>query len=103
MWLILVVAGLIGGPLVFGVMRQRRRWPALRSGDGDFLANVPTSEYKITRYRKSFNLFNPHSIRPYISEPDFRVSLIGENVLNTFTSEIFFNYNSNEESKEIGC
>jgi hypothetical protein len=69
----------------------------------DFLDKMPHGEYQVTKYRKSFNLVNPHSFRPYLNEPDFRFSLIGENVLNTFVSELYFNYNSNEKSKEVGA
>jgi hypothetical protein len=68
-----------------------------------FLDQLPRSGYEVKKYRKSYNLINPHSFRPYLDEPDFRFSLIGENVLNTFVSELYFNYNSNEKSKEIGA
>jgi hypothetical protein len=68
-----------------------------------FLDQIPGSGYQVTKYKKSFNLINPHSFRPYFDEPDYRFSLIGENVLNTFVSELYFNYNSNENSKELGA
>jgi Tol biopolymer transport system component len=65
---------------------------------------VDTSrEYPISRYRKSFNLINFHSWRPFISEPDYTFSLIGENVLNTLQTEIYFNYNTDEKYKEVGA
>ncbi|WP_207515580.1 hypothetical protein [Longitalea luteola] len=59
--------------------------------------------YPISRYRKSFNLINFHSWRPYIAEPDYTFSLIGQNVLNTLQTEIYFNYNTDEKFKEVGA
>lgn len=65
---------------------------------------VDTSRtYPISRYRKAFNLINFHSWRPYISDPDYTFSLIGQNVLNTLQTEIYFNYNTNEKFKEVGA
>jgi hypothetical protein len=69
----------------------------------NLLLDLPQVTYTATRYRKSQNLLNIHSFRPYFNEPDFRFSLIGENVLNTFITELFFNYNSNERSKAFGA
>ena len=63
---------------------------------------VPKNNHVISKYHKSFHLLNPHSFRPYFNDPDFTFSLIGENVLNTFVSELYFNYNSNERSKAFG-
>jgi hypothetical protein len=62
-----------------------------------------TRPYPISRYHKAFNLINFHSWRPYISDPDYTFSLIGENVLNTLQTEIYFNYNTDEKYKEVGA
>lgn len=65
---------------------------------------VDTSRpYRVSRYRKAFNLVNFHSWRPYISDPDYTFSLIGQNVLNTLQTEIYFNYNTDEKYKEVGA
>jgi hypothetical protein len=65
---------------------------------------VDTSgQFPISRYRKSFNLINFHSWRPYISDPDYMFSLVGQNVLNTLQTEIYFNYNTDEKYKEVGA
>jgi hypothetical protein len=65
---------------------------------------VDTSKpYAITRYPKSFHLIRFHSWRPYISDPDYTFSLVGENVLNTLQTEIYFNYNTDEKFKEVGA
>ena len=65
---------------------------------------VDTSRpFPVSRYRKAFNLINFHSWRPYISDPDYSFSLIGQNVLNTLQTEIYFNYNTDEKYKEVGA
>jgi hypothetical protein len=65
---------------------------------------VDTSRpYAITRYHKAFHLVNFHSWRPYITDPDYTFSLVGENVLNTLQTEVYFNYNTDEKFKELGA
>lgn len=75
---------------------------ALEQRNADLLKDVPANVYTSTAYPKSFHLFNFHSLEPFISDPDYRLSLVGENVLNTLQSEIFFNYNRNEGYKQFG-
>jgi hypothetical protein len=75
---------------------------AIEDGSKRIELNSVPGSYPITKYAKSFRLFNPHSFRPYFNEPDYTFSVLGENVLNTFISEAYFNYNTNERSKEIG-
>lgn len=67
------------------------------------LTDIPTKQYSSERYRKSFQLFNFHSWVPEPNEPDYTFTLVGENVLSTLNSEIFFNYNTNETSSELGA
>ncbi len=64
------------------------------------LISVPS--YAISRYPASFQLLHFHSWRPYISDPDYTLSLESENILNTLQSELYINYNRNEQSKQIG-
>ncbi|RYY35965.1 MAG: hypothetical protein EOP46_08180 [Sphingobacteriaceae bacterium] len=66
------------------------------------LASVKDRSYQTKPYSKWNNLFNFHSLIPEISDPDYKFSLVGENVLNTFQSELFFNYNRNEGYKQVG-
>lgn len=62
-----------------------------------------TRPYEIERYHKGFHLIHFHSWRPYITQPDYTFSLIGENVLNTLQTEIYFDYNTDEKFKQIGA
>ena len=67
-----------------------------------FLDTFPSREFPVTRYKKSFKLFNFHSWIPTIDDPEYTFSFLGENVLNTMQSELYFRYNTNEKSKQVG-
>lgn len=66
------------------------------------LSSVTTQSVGVTKYPKSFHLVNFHSLRPYVSDPEYTLSLVGENVLNSLQTEVFFTYNSNEQYKQVG-
>lgn len=61
-----------------------------------------TYNFPVAKYNKGHNLFNFHSLIPEISDPDYRLSVSGQNILNTFESELYFNYNRNEGYKQAG-
>lgn len=58
-------------------------------------------QFPVTKYSKSSRLFNFHSLEPAVNDPDYSLYLVGENVLNTFQSQIGINYNRAEKSKEV--
>jgi hypothetical protein len=62
----------------------------------------PDSAFQVKPYSSFTHIFNFHSWRPYVDDPNFTFSLLGQNVLNTLQSEIFVGYNRNEESKNAG-
>ena len=66
------------------------------------LSSVKVDSLPVTKYPKTYHLFNFHSIIPTISDPDYSIAIIGENVLNTFQSQISFGYNRDEGYKDIG-
>ncbi|QQL50644.1 TolB family protein [Mucilaginibacter ginkgonis] len=68
----------------------------------DLLAKVQPQPLPITKYSKLHNFFNFHSLIPDFSDPNYTLSLEGENVLNTFRSSIYGTYNRNEGYKEVG-
>jgi hypothetical protein len=74
------------------------------SNDGatGLLQQVPDTRHAVKRYSKGFGLFNFHSWRPFYNPPDISFTLYGENVLNTFSSELFYGYNTNERYHETG-
>lgn len=60
------------------------------------------SNFPVTKYSKAHRLFKVHSWIPNISDPEYIISILSENVLNTQSSELYFNYNANEKSKKLG-
>jgi hypothetical protein len=73
-----------------------------RDTSTDFLASVSDSSLAITKYHKSHHLFNFHSLIPNFNDPDYTLSLEGENVLNTLQTQLSFTYNRDEGYKDIG-
>ncbi|MBS1947747.1 MAG: hypothetical protein JST47_08265 [Bacteroidetes bacterium] len=67
------------------------------------LHGVRAGHEPVTRYSQSFDLLNFHSWRPYITDPDYMLSLESENILNTAQSDIYFDYNRNEGYKQVGA
>ncbi|HTI57821.1 hypothetical protein [Mucilaginibacter sp.] len=66
------------------------------------LDSVKQQPLAVTKYPKTYHLFNFHSIIPTVNDPDYSIAIIGENVLNTFQSQISFGYNRDEGYKDIG-
>jgi len=56
----------------------------------------------VTKYNKAHGLFNFHSLIPDFNDPNYSLALTGENVLNTFQSQVSFNYNRDEGYKQFG-
>lgn len=68
----------------------------------DVLAKVKDEPLPVTKYNKAYHLFNFHSLIPSFDDPNYSISLEGQNVLNTFQSSLLFNYNRDEGYKEFG-
>ncbi|BAU53988.1 TolB family protein [Mucilaginibacter gotjawali] len=73
-----------------------------RDGSTDLLAKVKNDSLPVTKYRKSHHLLNFHSLIPNFVDPDYTISLAGENVLNTLQTQLSFTYNRDEGFKEFG-
>ena len=73
-----------------------------RDTTADLLASVKLEPLPVTKYSKTYHLFNFHSIIPAINDPNYSIAIIGENVLNTFQSQLSFGYNRDEGYKEVG-
>ncbi|WDF57055.1 TolB family protein [Mucilaginibacter sp. KACC 22063] len=76
--------------------------PLTKDTSADLLDRVQTQPLKVSRYSKWHNLFNFHSLLPDFEDPDYTLSIAGENVLNTFQSSLYGTYNRNEGYKQIG-
>jgi hypothetical protein len=73
-----------------------------RDSSANMLADVIDKPLPVTSYSKAHGLFNFHSIIPNISDPNYSFAITGENVLNTFQSQLSFDYNTNERYKQFG-
>jgi hypothetical protein len=69
----------------------------------NFVQTPADTSTPATKYNQTFRLFNFHSWRPYFSDPDYTYSIISNNILNTFQTELYVNYNRNERFKETGA
>lgn len=59
-------------------------------------------KYTVSPYHKAFRLSNFHSWQPDYDDPDFTFSIYGENVLNTYQSRLYYQYNRNEGFHKLG-
>ena len=75
---------------------------ALQKTNANLLYGVASDSFLVTKYAKGFHLFNFHSIQPNADDPEYTVSLLGENILNTFQSKLAFTYDRVEQSKKVG-
>lgn len=66
------------------------------------LGTVTAQPATAVKYKQTTRLFNFHSLLPYVTDPDYSLSLVGNNVLNTMQSELFVSYNRNEQYKQLG-
>ncbi len=74
----------------------------LEKNNANLLAAVPNNTFEVKKYGGLSHLFNFHSLEPFFSDPDYTLSLVGENILNTFQPEIYGTYNRNEGYKQLG-
>jgi hypothetical protein len=73
-----------------------------RDSSSNLLASVKNDSLPITKYKKSHHLVNFHSLIPNFNDPNYTLSLAGENVLNTLQSNLSFTYNRDEGYKQFG-
>lgn len=66
------------------------------------LNEIPYRNFEVKKYSRLFKPFNFHSWRPYYDDPEFSFTIYGQNVLNTFKSELAYIYNRNESSHKVG-
>lgn len=69
----------------------------------NLLGKMSFNSLPVKKYPKFYHPFNFHSVIPDFEDPNYSVALEGQNVLNTFQSEVAFNYNRDEGYKEISA
>jgi hypothetical protein len=87
-----------------GLQESVVHWPVSQTNiNTDILLDkVKERNFVMNDYKKSSHLFNFHSWRPYYEDPEFTFSLFSDNVLNTFSTELFYRYNQNEKTNGVG-
>ena len=65
-------------------------------------SSTGSTKNPVTKYRKSFRLFNFHSRRPVIDDPEFGYAFYSDNVLSSFSNSVTYTYNRSDKSHTIG-
>ncbi|RYY88269.1 MAG: hypothetical protein EOO15_09510 [Chitinophagaceae bacterium] len=77
-------------------------FPVANADSAQNLLDTEPGQYPVQPYRKSTGLINPHSWRPYYNDPELTFSIFSDNVLNTFSNELYYRYNQDEASHAVG-
>ncbi|HRO45237.1 hypothetical protein [Agriterribacter sp.] len=75
---------------------------ALQQTGGNILDSISYGRYPVSTYGKLSAPFNFHSWRPYYEQPEWSFTVYGQNILNTFQSQLYYTYNENEGSHKTG-
>ncbi|MCW3093258.1 MAG: hypothetical protein JWP81_4327 [Ferruginibacter sp.] len=75
---------------------------ALRKKGAGILYNLTDSSNTITPYRKGLHLFNYHSWRPEVNDPEYSYSLYSDNVLSSFNNTVQYTFNRSDHSHTFG-
>ncbi len=75
---------------------------ALKQSNTGVLYSLKDKKSVVTNYKKSFQLFNFHSFRPVVAEPEYGYNFYSDNILSSFTSAINYTYNRDDKSSTIG-
>ncbi len=70
-------------------------------GDNNLQSSIAGQNYSSKKYSKFTHPFNFYSWSPYIQHPDYSVVVYGENVLNTFQTQLSYTYNANENYNRV--
>ncbi len=66
------------------------------------LLSAQPVRFPVKRYSRGTGLFNFHSWRPDYADPEFMLRFFSDNILNTFSNELFYRFNQNETSHSVG-
>lgn len=73
---------------------ENRKWYVEKGVDN---VNTP-----VTKFGKSFRLFNFHSWRPVVADPEYGYSFFSDNILSSFRNNVSYTYNRSDRSHSIG-
>ncbi len=75
---------------------------ALTKNGAGALYTLTDTKNPVTKYKKAFHLFNFHSWRPVINDPEFGYTLYSDNAMSSFSNNLTYTYNRNDKSHTIG-
>ncbi len=75
---------------------------AVNGLNSNLLYSTADDTFTITKYHKAFKLFNFHSIEPAADDPQYTLSLISENILNTLESSLSYTFDRSERFHRVG-
>ncbi|MEO5892242.1 MAG: hypothetical protein ABIQ31_18490, partial [Ferruginibacter sp.] len=75
---------------------------SLRKKGAGVLYTLTDTTSLVTDYKKAFHLFNFHSWRPEVNDPEYSYHLYSDNILSSFSKIISYTYNRSDRSQKIG-
>lgn len=75
---------------------------SLRKKGAGILYTLTDTTSPVTNYKKSFRLFNYHSWRPELNDPEYSYHLYSDNVLSSFSNRLTYTFNRSDQSHTIG-
>ncbi len=72
------------------------------STNADLLVAIPPEKVAVSKYSKTFRLLNFHSLKPLVNDPEYAITIVSENILNTLQTQASFSYNRAEQWKRVG-
>jgi hypothetical protein len=71
---------------------------ALKKNGSGILYSLEDIKKPVSNYKRSFQLFNFHSWRPVVNDPEYGYTFYSDNVLSSFSNNLTYSYNRNEKS-----
>ena len=75
---------------------------ALKINGAGLLYTLNDSLSSVSKYKKSFNLFNFNSARPVVNDPEYGYTFYSQNILTSFSNALSYTYNRNDNSHTVG-
>lgn len=75
---------------------------ALKQNGAGILYALADSIKPVTNYHPGFHLFNFHSWRPEVADPEYRYHFYNDNILSSLTGDLYYTYNRGDRSHAIG-
>ena len=75
---------------------------SLRKKGAGILYSLTDTTSNVTNYKKGFHLFNFHSWRPEVNDPEYSYNLYSNNVLSNFSNSIRYTFNRSDQSHTVG-